>query len=159
VSSLAIAQALQAAMESGDALGTWAEDAAGQATPRVIVGYRKPNAAKDYPFVSLVPARDATDLLSGITERATLAVVCGAHDPDTVADGSRGYALVSGLWGAVVSALAAPVVVDSLSWAAQTAELVDVELSHPMYITEHSVELRLCGSSPMPDPPPEETPP
>jgi hypothetical protein len=143
--SLAVAAGMQGRLLAAPGLAVldaWAA-ANEQGRPRVELGYRKPAAAQDWPYVALVPAQDERDLRTGRPGPVSVAVAVGVR----LAGAERGEALgllaVDALAEAVLGALASPAryAMPGGTVVVERARRVDAEYRHPQYELELLVEL------------------
>ncbi len=146
--SLGIPLALKARFDGHQKLQDWAA-AHGQAVPRVVVAYRQPRTAQDWPFVSLVIGRDRIEPRRNRLLEQGVVIICGVRDPDGADDGSDGLAMLDALDMAVIGMLAERSVVNAgegaQSMHAFEAALTDIELKHPNYLTERLVTFKAPG--------------
>lgn len=143
--SLAVAVGMQSrllAPEGQAALDAWAA-ANDQSRPRVEVGYRKPTAAQDWPYVALVPAADERDLRTGRPGAVSVAVAVGVRLAGAERGETLGLLAVDALAEAVLGALASPprYAMPGGTVIVERARRVDAEYRHPQYELELLVEL------------------
>lgn len=154
---LLVANSMRDRLDGASALADWAS-AYTQGAPRVLVGYREPIHADDWPFVSLVPARDRRDLIKGTLDGMLMVLACGVRDQDPAGDGSAGLAMVDALAEVALGVLIAPLVYSvSIAQAvgaprtyeliADSANLTDSILIHPNYQLEIGITLNILGGA------------
>jgi len=133
---------LLAAGTDGGRLAQWAEDY-GQAVPRVVVGYRQPQAAQDWPFVALLPLADVQDLLQGYRSALTMGLVCGVRSAEQDRAGSGAQVALDVLADLAIQILADPVsyTAGAAVLVAERAELTAVDLAHPHYQAEQQIHM------------------
>jgi len=149
--SLALCELVLARLEAVQAEGALAAWTAGwqQSEPRLLIGYREPKRAEDWPFVALVPAADERDLRRGEVERAAAALACGVRvsaqdDPERI-----GISAVCALADAVLRVIGEPFAyaVDGVTLHARRSLMVDAEFVHPGYQLELRVEWERFGAT------------
>jgi len=137
---LALLTTLRDALQADESLSAWADDH-GQPQPRIVIGYKKPARAEEWPFVALLCSGDRRGFGNDRSGSLFITVVCGVRSQDADRDGSGGYAALAELDLAVLAVVGAGGSV-AAKWCAapKQTRLVDVDLAHPNYQCERAIE-------------------
>jgi len=134
---LELVLAVRDRLQNGNELARWAADHS-QPVPKVMVGYRKPRSADDWPFVSLVAGFSDIQLGNQNKGRVAVHLVSGVMMNDI---DDSGYLAVNRLDMAALREICLGGGLGGSDWNAIPVEtrLLDIDLSHPNFEIERAV--------------------
>lgn len=138
---LGLALAVRDKLTRSGVLSAWAQES-GQLSPRVLIGYKQPRGAQDWPFVALLVVQEEIDLSQVHRLQVGLGMVLGVREHDPSQEGGRGLVFIDRLREKILAELRSGRGVQGEGWraVARRVRLIDLELKLPHIEAEYLIE-------------------